>query len=63
MADCETVCGQGYVEIALLCSFSRMTKHLFIPPGQSPEEVPNAIVAKVGIFLSHATSWTSVLAL
>ena len=52
VAERKLLCGQGYVEIALLCSFSRMTKHLRIPPGQSAEEVPNAIVAKVNLCCS-----------
>lgn len=38
---------EGYVELAVLCSFARMTKALQIPAGQSSEEIPNAIVAKV----------------
>lgn len=38
---------EGFVELALLCSFTRMSKALELPLGQSAAEIPNAIIAKV----------------
>ena len=38
---------QGYVELAIICAFTRMIQHLRLPPGLKPEEVnkPNIVKA------------------
>ena len=43
---------QGYVELAIICAFTRMLQHLRLPLGQKPEEINGKVISKVELILS-----------